>query len=212
MRSTRRARPAAPPAVRARACGCAPRCWPAPGRRWSPARPTWPSAWACRRRRRLAWPIEPLGELDFVFAVAPHHPLAARSEPLSDAELLRHRAVAVADSAQRLSPLTREPAARPGRADRGQHRRPRSRRCCAAWAAASCPSRWCATTSPPAGWWCARCSARASRCAWATPGAATCDAEGRRKPSGLALDWWLEQLKRPATRRALLERHALSAP
>ena len=31
----------------ARACACAPRCWPAPGRRWSPARPTWPSASAC---------------------------------------------------------------------------------------------------------------------------------------------------------------------
>ncbi len=50
--------------------------------------------------------IEPLGTLSFVFAVAPHHPLAKQEEPLSDAELQAHRAVAVADSAQRLSPAT----------------------------------------------------------------------------------------------------------
>lgn len=50
--------------------------------------------------------IEALGSLPFVFAVAPHHPLANSPEPLSDAELQAHRAVAVADSAQRLSPLT----------------------------------------------------------------------------------------------------------
>jgi hypothetical protein len=38
--------------------------------------------------------------------VAPHHPLAARHGPLDDAELVHHRAVAVADTAQRLAPLT----------------------------------------------------------------------------------------------------------
>ena len=48
----------------------------------------------------------PLGSIDFVFAVAPHHPLAAHDGPISDAELLRHRAVATADSAQRLAPRT----------------------------------------------------------------------------------------------------------
>ena len=48
----------------------------------------------------------PLGEMEFVFAVAPHHPLAVGSEPISDAELLRHRAIAVSDSAQRLAPIT----------------------------------------------------------------------------------------------------------
>ncbi|WP_027996246.1 LysR family transcriptional regulator [Simplicispira psychrophila] len=41
-----------------------------------------------------------LGETSFVFAVAPHHPLAHVPEPLSDATLLLHRAIAVADSAQ----------------------------------------------------------------------------------------------------------------
>jgi DNA-binding transcriptional LysR family regulator len=41
---------------------------------------------------------EPLGSVRFVFAVAPHHPLAQAREPLSDEVIRRHRAVAVADS------------------------------------------------------------------------------------------------------------------
>ena len=43
----------------------------------------------------------PLGDLLFIYVVAPHHPLASMPEPLTDAVMLRHRAVAVADSAQR---------------------------------------------------------------------------------------------------------------
>ena len=50
--------------------------------------------------------VRPLGEVPFVFAVAPHHPLVALPEPLPDEEIQRHRAVAVADSAQRLAPAT----------------------------------------------------------------------------------------------------------
>ena len=50
--------------------------------------------------------MRPLGEVEFIFAVAPHHPLAGAGEPIADAELVRHRAVAVADTAQRLAPLT----------------------------------------------------------------------------------------------------------
>jgi len=44
---------------------------------------------------------KPLGGLSFVYAVAPHHPLATQAEPLRDALLQKHRAVAVADSVQR---------------------------------------------------------------------------------------------------------------
>ena len=44
---------------------------------------------------------EPLGDLLFIYVVAPHHPLATAPEPITDATLLEHRAVAVADSAQR---------------------------------------------------------------------------------------------------------------
>ena len=49
---------------------------------------------------------KPLGTLSFVYAVAPHHALAAAPEPLSDAAIQQHRAVAVADSVQRGSGLT----------------------------------------------------------------------------------------------------------
>lgn len=44
---------------------------------------------------------QPLGTLRFVYAVAPHHPLAALPDPLSAAQLMPHRVVAVADSVQR---------------------------------------------------------------------------------------------------------------
>jgi molybdate transport repressor ModE-like protein len=48
-----------------------------------------------------------LGEVNFVFAVAPHHPLAAVKGPLKDEVVFKHRAVAVADSVQRGQPVTR---------------------------------------------------------------------------------------------------------
>lgn len=42
-----------------------------------------------------------LGEVRFVYAVAPHHPLASAPEPLTDEQLRVHRVVAVADSVSR---------------------------------------------------------------------------------------------------------------
>lgn len=48
-----------------------------------------------------------LGELAFVYVVAPHHPLARVPGPLKDELLQRHRAIAVADSVQRGAALTR---------------------------------------------------------------------------------------------------------
>lgn len=47
-----------------------------------------------------------LGQLEFVFAVAPHHPLAALAEPLSASDIVQHRAVAAADSSRNLPPRT----------------------------------------------------------------------------------------------------------
>jgi DNA-binding transcriptional LysR family regulator len=47
-----------------------------------------------------------LGDMQFIFAVAPHHPLAPLPEPLPDDLLQKHRAVAVADSVQRGAGLT----------------------------------------------------------------------------------------------------------
>jgi len=42
-----------------------------------------------------------LGQVEFVFAVAPHHPLASAQEPIGDSVMRQYRAVAVADSSQR---------------------------------------------------------------------------------------------------------------
>ena len=47
-----------------------------------------------------------LGELAFVYVVAPHHPLAAVAGPLPDELVQQHRAVAVADSVQHGDGLT----------------------------------------------------------------------------------------------------------
>jgi DNA-binding transcriptional LysR family regulator len=47
-----------------------------------------------------------LGPVPFVFAVAAHHPLASAPEPLTDALMAQHRAVAVADSVSRGTGLT----------------------------------------------------------------------------------------------------------
>lgn len=49
----------------------------------------------------------PLGmRSDFVFAIAPEHPLAAWPGPIPGSELLRHRAVVVADTSQELAART----------------------------------------------------------------------------------------------------------
>jgi DNA-binding transcriptional LysR family regulator len=44
---------------------------------------------------------KPLGDVRFVYAVAPHHPLATAPEPLTDELMRAHRAVAVADTISR---------------------------------------------------------------------------------------------------------------
>ncbi|MES2941570.1 MAG: LysR family transcriptional regulator [Pseudomonadota bacterium] len=49
---------------------------------------------------------KPLGNTRFVYVVAPHHPLATASEPITDEMMLAHRVVAVADSVQRGSGIT----------------------------------------------------------------------------------------------------------
>lgn len=47
-----------------------------------------------------------LGNIKFVYVVAPHHPLANAIEPITDRMMLAHRVVAVADSVQRGSGVT----------------------------------------------------------------------------------------------------------
>lgn len=50
--------------------------------------------------------IRALGEVDWVFAIAPTHPLAAAAEPLTRNDILAHRAITIADSSRNLPPRT----------------------------------------------------------------------------------------------------------
>lgn len=50
--------------------------------------------------------VQPLGEIAWVFVVAPTHPLAAAPEPLAASLIAQHRAVAVGDSGRGLPRIT----------------------------------------------------------------------------------------------------------
>jgi DNA-binding transcriptional LysR family regulator len=139
--------------------------------------------------------------MSFVFAVAPHHPLASAVEPIAEAELLRHRAVAVADSAQRLAPVTVNllPGQDVFTVASTQAKIEAQLRCLG-----------CGYIPEPlarehiaAGHLVVKQTTRSQvgvRFAYAWRGAPEAQ-------MGLALRWWLEQLAKPATRRALLQRH-----
>jgi DNA-binding transcriptional LysR family regulator len=51
--------------------------------------------------------VTPLGVLQVVLAVAPHHPLATASEPIDPETVASHRMVVIADTAQRMPSLSR---------------------------------------------------------------------------------------------------------
>lgn len=153
----------------------------------------------------------PLGEVDFVFAVAPHHALAAEAEPISSAQLMLHRAVAVADSAQRMAPLTVNllPGQEVLTVSSMQAKIEALLRCLGGGFVPEPMVR----EHLRAGLLVAK-AVQGSRTrvrlnigwrAAATP-------QPRRAPQGLALQWWLDQLKHPATMKALLERHASRWP
>jgi len=150
--------------------------------------------------------VEPLGELGFVFAVSPQHPLAAAREPINDVELLRYRAVAVADTAQHMSPLTVNLLP-------GQDVLTVSSM--AAKVEALLRGMGCGYIPEPM----VREQLRSGRLlqkktlrpnppvrmgyAW------RCGSGRRERASlGLGLQWWLKQLAVPTTRQALLERQA----
>ena len=163
----------------------------------------------------------PMGELPFVFAVAPHHPLAGESGSISDAQLQQHRAVAVADTTLRGAGISvgllggqdvltvptmqykleaqlrgigcgflPECLARPylstGRLVAKTVDRPRRAMAMSyAWRGHSAT----AATMP------------------AKKGAKIGTQPAPAAANGRALNWWLEQLARPTTQLALLERH-----
>ncbi len=144
---------------------------------------------------------EPLGEIDLVFAVAAHHPLATATEPLAAERIAEHRVVAIADSARSFAPVTI--GVQPGQdvltvSSVGAKLEAMLR-------GLGCGSLPLALMRPhvQAGRLRVLRTALAPRrsllrYAWHTPGNA---------PPGLALQWWLAQLRRPATRTALLEQY-----
>jgi DNA-binding transcriptional LysR family regulator len=148
--------------------------------------------------------MRPLGEVSFVFAVAPHHPLAAYDGPIPEQELLRHRAVAVADSAQRLAPVTVNllPGQDVFTVASTQAKMEAQLRCLG-----------CGYLPEPV----AREHIAAGRLVvkamHRSPepvrfGYAWRGTDGGGPVGGLALRWWLQQLDSVTTRKALLERHA----
>lgn len=181
--------------------------------------------------------IEPLGTMGFVFVVAPHHPLAPVEGLITDAMLVHHRAVAVADSAQRLAPVT--VGLLPGQdvftVPTMQAKLEALLRCLG-----------CGFLPEPlvrehvaAGRFVVKDMERkrspaAFSYAWRVPtarssigdpraldpaligGAGTAGTsqkgDTRNAPVGLALRWWLDRLSHPATRTALLERHTHPHP
>ena len=144
---------------------------------------------------------KPLGAVNFVYAVAPHHPLAAIAQPLTDSQVQRHRAVAVADSVQRGQGLTIGLLA-------GQD----------VFTVSNMQAKLDAQLRGMGGGFVPECMARSfietgrlvvkkterplrlARVSYAWRGT---PARGQ----GRALQWWLKQLDSPATRSALLERH-----
>jgi DNA-binding transcriptional LysR family regulator len=156
--------------------------------------------------------LQQMGAIPFVFAVAPHHPLAHAAEPLSDAELIRHRAVAVADSAQRMAPVTVNLL--PGQdvlTVATMHAKIEALLRCMGCGFVPEPM---AREHLAAGHLVAktvqrpRLHARMGY-AWRVQPSGT---TGRKPVAGLALRWWLEQLESPATRAALMERHSSRFP
>lgn len=143
-----------------------------------------------------------LGDLGFVYAVAPHHPLAGMPEPISDEVLLRHRAVAVADSAQQRSTaitmglLTGQDVFTVGSMAAKLDAQLRG------FGGGFLPEPM-ARPYLESGRLVARDVQRPTRrirmsYAWR---------QGGNLGPGRALQWWLGQLESPATRAALLERH-----
>ena len=143
----------------------------------------------------------PLGPLPFVFAVSPNHALAHAPEPLSDAVIGQHRAVAVADSVQRGGGMT--VGLLPGQdVLTVPHMRQKIDAQVRGLGVGFVPEGM-ARPWIEAGLLVVKQVERPTRVvqlayAWRIPDGH----EGER--GGRALQWWLKQLKSPATRAALL--------
>lgn len=144
---------------------------------------------------------KPLGDVSFVYAVAPHHPLAGAPEPLHDELIRQHRAVAVADTIARGGGLTFGLLG-------GQD----------VFTVANMHDKLDAQLRGLGSGFVPECMARG----YIETGRLVVKAMDRpqriirvsyawrrvtQPEQGRALKWWLAQLESPATRAALLERH-----
>ena len=143
----------------------------------------------------------PIGQVEFVFALAPQHPLAKLPQPLSDAQIRPHRAVAVADTVRSGHSLT--VGLLPGQevltvSHLQQKIEAQARGLGVGFVPKNLARDWFAQ-----GRLVPRSVERAPRLAalsyaWRIPDGQ----DGER--GGRALQWWLKQLKSPTTRQALL--------
>lgn len=141
---------------------------------------------------------ELIGEVEFIYVVAPHHALANAEGPIRDEELQKHRAVAVADSVQRGAPLTL--GLLPGQ---DVLTMPTMR------------AKLDAQLRGLGGGFVPEPMARpyletgrlVRKQVMRPPRMVRLHYASRRAATGRALQWWLAQLESPATRRALLEQH-----
>lgn len=143
----------------------------------------------------------PLGDLPFVYVVAPHHPLARASQPLSDAVIRQHRGVVAADSARQgeslsvnlvggqdlLTVPTLQAKLHAQLHGLGGGFLPEAM--ARPWLEAGHLVQLATERVPPSG---------TLHCAWRTRAAGQ---------PGLALQWWLGQLEHAGTRDALLTQH-----
>jgi molybdate transport repressor ModE-like protein len=145
-----------------------------------------------------------LGEMLFVYVVAPHHPLAQAKEPLSDELIQKHRAIACADSVRQGVPTTLGLLA-------GQD----------VFTVATMRAKLDAQLRGLGGGFVPEPMARP----YVERGTLVVKEVQRKARSarmsyawrtstnpGRAIQWWLGQLESPATRRALLERHYMPDP
>ncbi len=144
---------------------------------------------------------ELLGDVQFVYAVAPHHPLAGAAEPLTDEVMRAHRAVAVADTISRGRGITIGLIS-------GQD----------VFTVATMQDKLDAQLRGLGCGSVPECMARGFIEAGRLVVKKTCQPArevrvnyawrpGQQAQQGRALQWWLNALKSPATRSALLERH-----
>lgn len=141
----------------------------------------------------------PIGEMPFVYVVAPHHPLAKMREPVSDDVLQKHRAIAVADSVQHGAAATF--SLLPGQdVLTVPTMRAKIDALLRGLGGGFVPEPL-ARPQIERGTLVVKKIQRSNRLvpmryAWRTS-----------TPPGRALSWWLKQLESPATRSALLQRH-----